>query len=64
MASAWTWPGGQAQRVGYEYVHSMVDDHSRFAYSEIHEIAQAQPVPALSFALLRPSPNGDTALIG
>jgi len=23
------------QRLGYDYVHSMVDDHSRFAYSEI-----------------------------
>ena len=28
---------GKTQRVGYEYVHSMVDDHSRFAYSEIHD---------------------------
>jgi transposase InsO family protein len=32
--------GKTAQRrrtiVGYEYVHSMVDDHSRLAYSEIH----------------------------
>ena len=28
---------GRNQRVGYEYVHSMVDDHSRFAYSEIHD---------------------------
>ena len=27
----------RTQRVGYEYVHSMVDDHSRFAYSEIHD---------------------------
>jgi transposase InsO family protein len=26
---------GARQRVGYDYVHSMVDDHSRFAYSEI-----------------------------
>lgn len=26
---------GPKQRVGYDYVHSMVDDHSRFAYSEI-----------------------------
>jgi transposase InsO family protein len=24
-----------AHRVGYDYVHSMVDDHSRFAYSEV-----------------------------
>ena len=23
------------ERVGYDYIHSMVDDHSRFAYSEI-----------------------------
>ena len=22
--------------IGYDYVHSMVDDHSRLAYSEIH----------------------------
>ena len=28
---------GRTQQVGYEYVHSMVDDHSRFAYSEIHD---------------------------
>ena len=27
----------RTQRIGYEYVHSMVDDHSRFAYSEIHD---------------------------
>ena len=26
---------GPKQRVGYEYVHSMVDDHSRMAYSEV-----------------------------
>lgn len=25
-----------SQRVGYDYVHSVVDDHSRLAYSEIH----------------------------
>jgi transposase InsO family protein len=24
-------------RIGYDYVHSMVDDHSRLAYSEIHD---------------------------
>jgi transposase InsO family protein len=24
------------QRVGYEWVHSLVDDHSRLAYSELH----------------------------
>jgi transposase InsO family protein len=26
----------RATRVGYDYVHSLVDDHSRLAYSEIH----------------------------
>ena len=26
---------GPRQKVGYEYVHSMVDDHSRMAYSEV-----------------------------
>jgi len=25
------------QRIGFEYVHSIVDDHSRLAYSEIHD---------------------------
>jgi transposase InsO family protein len=28
-------------RIGYGYVHSAVDDHSRLAYSEIHEDEQA-----------------------
>ena len=26
---------GSKRRIGFDYVHSMVDDHSRFAYSEI-----------------------------
>ena len=26
---------GSKRRIGYDYVHSMVDDHSRFAYSEV-----------------------------
>ena len=30
-------PGRSHPAVGYECVHSMVDDHSRFAYSEIHD---------------------------
>lgn len=29
--------GRKARRVGYDYVHSMVDDCSRLAYSEIHD---------------------------
>ncbi len=28
---------GTQQGVGYEYVHSMVDDHTRVAYSEVHD---------------------------
>jgi Integrase core domain len=34
-------------RIGYSYVHSAVDDHSRLAYSEIHEDEQA--VTAVGF---------------
>src|SRR5699024_8305299 len=29
-------------RSGYDYVHSMVDDHTRLAYSEIHDDERAQ----------------------
>ena len=28
-------------KIGYDYVHSMVDDHSRLAYSEIHDDEKA-----------------------
>jgi transposase InsO family protein/transposase-like protein len=31
-------------RVGYEWVHSLVDDHSRLAYSELHTDERAQTV--------------------
>jgi transposase InsO family protein len=31
-------------RVGYEWVHSLVDDHSRLAYSELHRDARAATV--------------------
>jgi transposase InsO family protein len=31
-------------RVGYEWVHSLVDDHSRLAYSELHRNEQADTV--------------------
>jgi len=31
-------------RVGYEFVHSLVDDHSRYAYSELHRDEKAQTV--------------------
>jgi transposase InsO family protein len=32
------------QQVGYEWVHSLVDDHSRLAYSELHRDERAQTV--------------------
>jgi transposase InsO family protein len=32
------------QRVGYEWVHSLVDDHSRLAYSELHRDERAVTV--------------------
>jgi transposase InsO family protein len=31
-------------RVGYDYLHSVVDDHSRLAYSEVHRDARAATV--------------------
>ena len=31
-------------RVGYEWVHSLVDDHSRYAYSELHPDEKAETV--------------------
>ena len=31
-------------RVGYEWVHSLVDDHSRYAYSELHPNEKAETV--------------------
>jgi transposase InsO family protein len=31
-------------RVGYEWVHSLVDDHSRYAYSELHSDEKAATV--------------------
>src|SRR5207244_6396553 len=33
-------------RGGYEYVHSIVDDHSRLAYSELHRDERAETVTA------------------
>jgi len=35
-----------SRRVGWEYVHSIVDDCSRLAYSEIHDDEQAATVTA------------------
>ena len=28
-------PGTRSQKVGFDYVHSLVDDYSRLAYSQI-----------------------------
>ena len=41
-------------KVGYDYVHSLVDDHSRLAYSEILPDEQAPPALSSSHA---PSPT-------
>ena len=38
---------GRHRRIGYAFVHSAVDDHSRLAYSEIHDDEQA--VTAIGF---------------
>ena len=44
-------------RIGYDYVHSVVDDHSRLAYSEIHRrrdgptpAPRSSPAPSSYFA--------------
>jgi transposase InsO family protein len=34
------------QRVGYEFAHSIIDDHSRVAYTELHPDEQAPTVTA------------------
>jgi transposase InsO family protein len=36
----------KAQRVGWEFCHSVIDDHTRLAYTEIHPDEQAQTVTA------------------
>jgi transposase InsO family protein len=38
----------RSRRVGWEYVHSIVDDSSRLAYSEIHEDEKAATVTAFT----------------
>lgn len=44
----WQRLGGKAARVGYGYIHSAVDAHSRLAYSEIHDDEQARTAIAFS----------------
>lgn len=36
------------ERVGYEFAHSIVDDHSRLAYSELHRDERAATVAAFT----------------
>jgi transposase InsO family protein len=38
--------GGRRQRVGYAYIHSAVDDHSRLAYSEVLPDERAETAAA------------------
>jgi len=38
----------RSRRVGWEYVHSIVDDCSRLAYSEIHDDERAETVTAFT----------------
>ncbi len=40
------------QRVGYEFAHSIVDDHSRLAYSELHPDERADTVAAFCLRAL------------
>jgi transposase InsO family protein len=50
VGGGWRGTGDRAQfpdrrhRIGYDYVHSAVDDHSRLAYSEIHPDEKADTV--------------------
>ena len=43
-------------KIGYDYVHSFVDDHSRLAYSEILTEEPAPPVRGSCSALPATSP--------
>jgi len=50
-------------RVGYDYVHSVVDDHSRFAHSEILDDEKAATTAAFfARALTRFAAHGIAAL--
>ena len=41
------------ERVGYEFCHSIVDDHSRLAFSELHPDERAETVAAFTRRALR-----------
>ena len=45
-------------RVGYDYAHAIVDDHSRLAYVELHLDEQAQTVTGFVERALAPLPSG------
>jgi transposase len=44
-------------RVGYDYVHCAIDDHTRLAYAEIHPTKRPTPAPSSSAA---PPPTSPT----
>jgi transposase InsO family protein len=44
---------GPSKGAGYEFAHSIVDDHSRLAYSEVHDDESAQTVVAFLERALR-----------
>jgi transposase InsO family protein len=48
-----THPTKRRHGVGYEHVHSMVDDHSRLAYSEIHDTDNAATATAFLARAIR-----------
>ena len=47
-------------RVGYEWVHSIVDDHSRYAYCELHRDEKAATARRSSSAPRRFAAEGIT----
>ena len=53
-AAAATARPGRSTKVGYDYVHSLVDDHSRLAYSEI---LPDEKGPTCAAFLRAPSPT-------
>ena len=50
------------RRVGYEYIHAAIDDHTRLAYAEIHPDEKPAPAPG-SYAAPPPTspPSASTA---
>ncbi|GAA1318330.1 hypothetical protein GCM10009610_44190 [Pseudonocardia xinjiangensis] len=44
-------------RVGYDYIHAAIDDHTRLAYAEIHPDEKPTPAPGSSAGPPPPSPT-------